>query len=233
MSVQSPVRVYYPTSDGKPMAETDLHRDDMNYLIEALKEFFRDDSQVYVTGNILLYYEEGNPQRCVSPDVMVVKGIEKRRRDNYLLWEEGKGPDVVIEVTSKKTRKQDREKKYDLYEQVLQVKEYFQYDPRQEWIKEGIRGHRLIEGTYEPIERLPSGRWWSAELGVELALEGGQVHVYDPVTERKLLRREEMESALREAEIRAAEEAAARRQVEAELERLRAELVRRRTEPRE
>ena len=45
----------YPTSDGEPMGETDLHRDMMVNLIEALRNYYRNDSQVYVSGNILLY----------------------------------------------------------------------------------------------------------------------------------------------------------------------------------
>jgi Uma2 family endonuclease len=94
----------YPTSDGRPMAETDLHRDLMVDLIETLKNWFAADPQTYVSGNILLFYEPGNKRRHVSPDVLVVRGIAKLRRDNYLVWEEGKAPDLVIEVTSKTTR---------------------------------------------------------------------------------------------------------------------------------
>ena len=64
----------YPTSDGRPMAETDLHRDVMFDLIETLKERFAADPLTYVSGNILLFYEPGNKRRHVSPDVLVVLG---------------------------------------------------------------------------------------------------------------------------------------------------------------
>ena len=67
--------IYYPESDGEPMAETDTHRKQMVYLIEALDDYFRDDPQVYVAGNLLLYYEEGDPRQVVAPDVFVVKGV--------------------------------------------------------------------------------------------------------------------------------------------------------------
>jgi hypothetical protein len=46
----------YPTTDGKPMAETDQHRDQMVALIETLKAFYHDEPRVYVTGNMLLFY---------------------------------------------------------------------------------------------------------------------------------------------------------------------------------
>jgi Uma2 family endonuclease len=196
MSVQTLVRVRYPTSDGKPMAETPLHRQDMNYLIEALQELFPDELFIDVTGNILLYYEEGNPKRCVSPDVMLTTGIQKRARDVYLLWEEGKGPDLVIEVTSRSTRSKDMGKKKGLYEQVLKVQEYVLYDPRQEWIKEGLRAYRLVEGTYEPVEVSELGRWQCEVVPVELRLEDGRIRVVDPRTGRKVLRREELQTEL-------------------------------------
>src|SRR6516225_10037359 len=86
----------YPTSDGKPMAETDHHRKLMTDLIQTLDRYYADDPNVYVSGNLLLFYEPGNRRRHISPDVLVVKGIAKHDRPNYLLWEERKGPDVVI-----------------------------------------------------------------------------------------------------------------------------------------
>src|SRR5262245_26150699 len=85
--------VDYPTSDGKPMAETDLHRRRMADSIDSLDDYFANEPQVYVSGNLLLYYERGNRRKHVSPDVFVVRGVPKLPlRDHYLLWEEGKGP---------------------------------------------------------------------------------------------------------------------------------------------
>ena len=108
--------VEYPTSDGKPMAETDVHRKDMVDLIATLEDYFAADPKVYVSGNLLLFYEEGNKRKHVAPDVLVVRGVPKLPfRKYYLLWEEGRGPDLVIELTSKTTRKEDREKKLVLY----------------------------------------------------------------------------------------------------------------------
>lgn len=59
--------VEYPSSDGKPMAESDLHRDEMFYVIQALQEHFRDAEDVYVSGNLLLYYVEGEPRFASLP----------------------------------------------------------------------------------------------------------------------------------------------------------------------
>src|SRR5205085_7440935 len=83
----------YPTSDGRPIAETDFHRDAIVELIATLRDWFAEDEMTYVSGNILLFYEKGNKRRHVSPDVLVVHGAPKGDRDNYLIWEEGKAPD--------------------------------------------------------------------------------------------------------------------------------------------
>src|SRR5262249_13049415 len=127
-STATPWKNGYPTSDGKPMAETDWHRDLMNALIETLKLWYAAQPRVYVSCNLLLFYEEGNRRRHVSPHVFVVKGIAKHDRPNYLLWEERKGPDVVIELTSSSTRREDMKDKYRLYQETLRVKEYFLFD---------------------------------------------------------------------------------------------------------
>jgi len=103
--------VYYPEWDGKPMAETELHRDLMIDLIEGLKAFFSDAPDVHVSGNLLLYYEEGDPRKRVAPDILVVRGVGKHPRRVYKLWEEGKAPDVVFEISSKATLLQDTQRK--------------------------------------------------------------------------------------------------------------------------
>src|SRR5690242_11794024 len=91
----------YPISDGKPMAESDKHADLMTYVKDALRAFFADRPEVYVSGNNFLYYEQGNPRAVVSPDCYVAFGVGMRQRDTYMVWKEGgKLPDVVIEITS-------------------------------------------------------------------------------------------------------------------------------------
>src|SRR5579883_2923645 len=103
----------YPSSDGEPMGETDKHARLTMYLLMALELFFRNRPDAYVAGDNFLYWEQGNPKQVVSPDCYVVFGVEKRLRDTYLAWREGgKLPNVVIEVTSKKTKSVDTKKKF-------------------------------------------------------------------------------------------------------------------------
>jgi len=198
---------YYPESDGEPMAETDTHRNLMIYLIEALTDRYRDDPQVYVAGNLFLYYAEGDPTSAIAPDVFVVFGIPRGNRRVYKVWEEGKGPDVVIELTSKGTMWKDRGAKKGIYE-ALGVTEYFLYDPLQEYLSPLLQGYRLTGDGYRRIEEQSVV---SDVLGLELRDEEGFLRLYDLETGEKLLTPLEAQ--------------AARRQAEAELERLRAELA--------
>ena len=114
-------QVHYPESDGKPMGETDEHRDAMVRHIQILQEYYR-EQQVYVSGDLLVYYEEGDPSKYVVPNAFVIKGVSPNRRRTYKIWLEGKGPDVVIETTSCKTRRKDTTTKPELYAR-LGVKE--------------------------------------------------------------------------------------------------------------
>ena len=191
-----PRRVHYPESDGKPMGETDLHRDLMTDLIFALKWFLR-STQAYVAGNLFIYYEEGNPRAAVAPDVFVVLGVEQRRRRIFQTWREGgRAPDVVIEITSKKTRKDDRERKPAIYA-ALGVREYFIFDPHGEYLEPPLQGYRLVQGAYE---RMTSDPLRSAVLNLELRQEDGMLRLYDPQTGERLPTSDEEAQARRAAE---------------------------------
>jgi Uma2 family endonuclease len=166
-------QVYYPESDGKPMGETDEHRQEMVRQIEVLGDYFR-GQKVYVSGNLLMYYVEGEPRKCVAPDAFVAKGISPRPRRTYKLWVEGKAPDVVIETTSRKTRRKETIDKPQVYAE-LGVKEYFLFDPHEEYLEPPLQGHRLVGEGYERIAPHADGSLESRELGLRLEIEDGQL----------------------------------------------------------
>ena len=219
-------RIKYPTSDGRPMGETDLHRQDMFDLIESLKLFYA-GQRVYVSGNLLICYKPASKRKHVAPDVFVVKGIDTHPRDNYILWEEDKGPDVVIEVSSESTREEDLDDKYELYRDVLKVPEYFLFDPRSEFLKPPLQGYRLIDGRYVRIEPV-NGRLPSEELGLHLEQDGGELRLWNPQTGKWIPTldeaREHAEQARKQEEQARIQEEQARIRAEAEVERLKKEL---------
>jgi Uma2 family endonuclease len=189
-------RVSYPESDGKPLGETDLHRDLMTDLIFTLKWFLA-NLRVYVAGNLFIYFEEGNPKAVVAPDVFVILGVQQRRRRTYKAWEEaGRVPDVVIELTSKKTRQVDQTVKPALYAR-LGIREYFLFDPFGEYLRPRLQGYRLVEGVYQPIKDYPPR---SDVLGLELREEDNMLRLYNPATGERLPTAEEVELARRAAE---------------------------------
>lgn len=216
----------YPTSDGRPMAETDLHRKLMQTVIETLEGWFAADPDVYVSGNLLLFYEKGDKRRHVAPDVFVVHGVRKGLRPNYLMWEE-KTPDVVIELTSKTTRKEDSDKKWKLYEGKLRVKEYFLFDPTEDYLRPSLQGFRRVRGKFRAIDAV-AGRLSSELLRLHLERDGDQLRLWNPETGTRIptpterLAHEAAKAAQEAA--RASQEAARADHAEAEVERLRQQL---------
>ena len=238
--------VIYPESDGEPMAETDIHRKLMTDFIEMLENHFRSRPDVYVSGNLLLYYEEGNPKASVAPDVFVVFGIERKQRRTYRLWEEGKGPDFVLELVSKNTYRNDLGDKKDLYASVLSVKEYYLYDPDGQYLPSPLLGYRLEEdGAYSPIQPVEvmslraqrSNLLPSFVLGLELGIRDDELKLYNPLTKDWVLKPVEQaeakvqqaEAKVQQAEAKAQQESLARRQAEARAQQAEAELARLRT----
>ena len=210
-AVPDPSVVEYPTSDGKPLAESDLHFDRITYAAHALKIRYADTPDVYVGANMLVYDEPGNPRRHLAPDVFVVFGVPNRRRDLFKIWEE-KPPSFVLEITSKTTRHEDMRTKRHRYA-AWGVDEYFLYDPRAEYLAPPLQGFALREGTYQPmpLTRFPNTQrgYVSNVLAIHLWLKGSELRLFDPATGRELRTHEEAERAVAEAE-RTAQDAKAR-----------------------
>jgi hypothetical protein len=169
-----------------------------------------------VSGNLLVYFQEGDPRKCVAPDTFVVKNCRPRRRRIFKIWEEKRTPNFALETTSKKTRREDRGPKKEIYAK-LGVKEYFLYDPFGEWLKPPLQGFRLVDGDYQSIEADADGGVVSRELGVRFVLENGNLAMFDTATGERLLSQEEW----RQRETQRADDAEQRaRALEQELARL-------------
>lgn len=236
-----PTQIEYPDEDGKPMAEGDIQRKYLTYCTEALAIYFKNRSDIYVAGNLFIYYEEGNPASVVAPDVFVIIGISSENRRSYKTWENhDKAPDFVLEITSKTTRSQDQGAKKGTYA-FLGVREYFQYDPTDDYLNPPLQGLRLSEGNYLPLPLTTTEGTLSLQssiLGLDLQVEDGALRFYDPVTHQKLLAHDELDQALQQAEQarqaaeqarqaaeqRANQEVAARQAIESRLAELEAQI---------
>ncbi|MEB3218177.1 MAG: Uma2 family endonuclease [Nostocales cyanobacterium 94392] len=181
--------IFYPSSDGEPVAETYTHLYALLTTLEVLRQYLQ-GQQATVLANQFLYYAQGFPKLRIAPDVMVIFDVEPGGRDNYKIWEEGKVPSVVFEITSKGTQNQDTEYKKTLYEQ-LEVQEYWLFDPKGEWIQEKLRGYRLRGESYELITDSRS-----EPLQLRLAIEDELIGFYREDTGDKLLIPDELATKL-------------------------------------
>jgi Uma2 family endonuclease len=190
----------YPDSDGEPMAETGVHVLAMIALIGALRMYFTQRRDMYIIGNIFLYYEKGRPQSCKSPDVMVVKGVSSTpQRRSFKTWVEGTAPAVIFEITSKGTADEDVENKRELYER-LGVNEYFLFDPLHEYLDQQVMGFRLADGKYEPLAPMDDGGVLSVELGMRLVPEGELLALFEARTGKRVPAPDDLGPLLEEAE---------------------------------
>ena len=216
----------YPESDGKPMAETERHFRELIKNMSRIETHFAHLPDTYVMGDMMMYYEEGNPRKFISPDIFVAFGIGKKERRIYKIWEEGKPPDFVLEFASKGTYRNDLTRKVQLYASIG-IPEYFLYDVDRRYLPTPLMGFRLVDGDYVEISPLPNGGIPSEALGLEFHLLDDTFGIYDPKTQKWLkTAAEDAEERAEDAEIRANQEIDARHEAETEVARLQAELER-------
>lgn len=193
--------IEYPSSDGKPMAETDDHRQAMVDLIARLTAHFAGRQDVYVSGNLLVYYEQGNVNRHLAPDCFVVFGVPNHNRDTFRTWDEGTVPSVVFEITSKTTRREDTRLKRAVYQDVWEVDEYFLFDPLEDYLDPSLQGFRRVRGAFQPIRPAKDGSLTSRRLGLTFSRDGARLSLRDPVTGETIRTNEERRAERAEAEL--------------------------------
>jgi Uma2 family endonuclease len=224
-----------PSEDGIPL-ETNWHRIQMNLLIDSLHWLWRDRRDYFAGGNMFVYFslQQAKNRDYRGPDFFVVKDTDGTlNRNSWVLWNEGgRYPDVIVELASPSTIKEDLGTKKNLYEQVFRTPDYFCYDPD----SGRLRGWELTRNGYKELTPDGQGRMHSRELGVRLGTwQGEYQRVTDiwlrfytddgqlvPTSHEAEAQRAENEAQRAEAEAQRAEAEAQRAEAaEAELKRLR------------
>ena len=191
--------IVYPDTDGTPMAESDSARDYLTYSVEALQLYFQERDNIYVSGNLFIYYQQGTPSAVIAPDVFVIFGVEKKPRMSYKVWQENNQlPQFILEITSKTTQIQDEEDKPLKYAR-LGVREYFQYDPTGDYLNPQLKGYTLVEGKYQGKVLEQGFKIVSEVLGLELHLLDKKLRFFDPKTQKYLTSYQEIELASQQA----------------------------------
>ncbi len=164
--------------DGIPM-ETHRHKLQMDLLTIPLHNWLvANQQQGFVGGNMFVYFSplQVRNQDYRGPDVFVALDVSRDDRKSWVVWEEGKAPDVVIELLSTSTAQQDKTVKKRIYQQQLRIPEYFWYDP---FNPEDFAGFSLERGLYQPIPFDSQHRLVSQQLGLHLVRWQGQYMAAD------------------------------------------------------
>ena len=232
--------VEYPYSDGKAMAESPRHGDAMLYALATLRNRFADAARVQVGANMNLFYEEGDLDKKLAPDLFVVRGLAALPDTSYKVWEAGRPPDFVLEVASPSNQERDSGLKRAEYAS-MGVAEYWRFSPSGTLVGtrrsgERLEGSALVGLGYEALESRADGSIRSGVLGLDVRIDNrrGLEHLLrlrDPETGEDLLTFRESEQGRLEAERERAQaeralraEARARQAAEAENARLKARI---------
>ncbi len=235
---ESPVRQsLLPLPDPPPRHPDEMTTVDQLHepgLTHSLSQFLGNPDTTLVTGERYIIQEPGAPaSQRRAPDLLVAFGVDPvayRRRNAYVISEQGKPPDFVLEVASPSTGNTDVGAKRNDYEGFL-IQEYWRFDETGEHHGTRLAGDRLVEGRYEPIDiaELSGGelQGYSAVLNLYLRWENGKIGLYDPATGEHIPTYESERAARLQAEAQVEREREARMLAEARIRELESELRRR------
>ena len=168
----------------EPPLETYLHLQQMLLLIKCLDWWWRERDDYFATGNLTVYYspKQKKSEDFRGPDFFVVLDTERKPRKSWVVWEEdGKYPNVIVELLSSSTAKTDKGLKKRIYQDTFRTPEYFWFDPESLELK----GFELMRGIYEEIQPDEQGWLWSEQLGLYLGIQEKQIRFF--TRERQLV----------------------------------------------
>ncbi|NDJ20777.1 Uma2 family endonuclease [Nostoc sp. B(2019)] len=200
--LETPEDVIFPPGDlysDEPPLESDLHRLQMTLLIQCLEWLWRNRNDFYASGNITIYYSprQRKSEYFRGPDFFVVLGTEHQPRKSWVVWEEdGKYPNVIIELLSDSTVATDKGLKKQIYQDTFRTPEYFWFDPN----NLEFAGFVLLAGKYQPLEPNPQGWLWSQQLELYLGVYQQNLRFFTPEGELVLTPEEVAQQETQRAE---------------------------------
>lgn len=174
--------VTFPPSDlesDEPPLETELHLRQIMLLLQCLEAWWRDRQDFYACGNLTVYYSprQRKSEQFRGPDFFVVLGTERKPRKSWVVWEEnGKYPNVIVEILSRATADTDRGLKKQIYQDIFRTPEYFWFDPEHLEFK----GFQLVGGVYQELQPNAEGCLWSKQLELSLGVHDSKLRLFSP-----------------------------------------------------
>lgn len=204
--------VIFPPGDilsDEPPLESDLHRDQIDLLIRILKLWWRERQDFYASGNLTIYYSHNQKKSEYfrSPDFFVVLGTQKKDRKSWVVWQEdGKYPNLIVEILSSSTTAVDKGLKKQVYQDTFRTPDYFWFHP----VTMEFQGFHLVDGKYQEIQPTTDGRLWSQQLELYLGVYEGKLRFFttenqlilssEELAEKERLRAEQAEERAQQAE---------------------------------
>ncbi len=193
-SSRSEEEIIYPEQREDDMGETSIHINLIADFLKILRLFFKEREDVFLSGNMNLYYDEGNPNKWYAPDLLVAFGVPNHERSSYQVWKEKVFPQVIIEIASERTWKTDVSEKLEIYS-VLGAEEYYILDPTFNYLPAPMlafhrQGERLLA---VPVN---SEKIFSPRLGLEIVRAENTFRLFNPQVNEFLRTLEEAESEL-------------------------------------
>ncbi|MEO1431094.1 MAG: Uma2 family endonuclease [Cyanobacteria bacterium J06633_8] len=225
--LETPVNVIFPPGDlysDEPPLESDLHLRQMILLIQCLELFWQNRNDFYVAGNLTIYYSDRQlkSEKFRGPDFFAVLGTERKPRKSWVVWEEdGKYPNMIVEILSDSTAATDRDLKKKIYQDTFRTPDYFWFDP----VSLEFNGFHLVDGEYQALEPNPQGWLWSQQLGLFIGVYEEKLRYFTPEGElipspeelaQQESQRAEQEAQRAEQEAQRAEQEAQRAEQEAQ-----------------
>ncbi|WP_414578342.1 Uma2 family endonuclease [Anabaena sp. CCY 9402-a] len=161
----------------EPEMETSLHYMQLLLLVTCLEWLWRDQNDYFIGANLTIYFsrQQLRNRDFRGPDFFLVKDTEKRPRNSWVVWEEdGRYPDLIIELLSESTADIDRNLKKSLYENRFHTPEYFWFSPE----NLEFAGFELIGNRYQEILADERGWRWSEVLGLYLGVENSKLRYF-------------------------------------------------------
>ncbi len=203
-----------PYEDGVPVEST-KHALQRDLCARPLSRHLGTAGDYYIGTDQALYYSLLQARRTDfrAPDFMIMLDVERRLRKSWLVWQEdGRVPDVIIELLSASTAAMDKGEKLRAYEQLVRVPEYFLFDPDSGELLGYRLGLSAGRVAYQPIAQNAAGRLPCERLGLDLGLWEGDYEGYRTFWLRWFTKEGTLLPTSQEAE---AAEQAARQQAEA------------------
>lgn len=161
----------------EPEMESSLHYMQLLLLVTCLEWAWQERDDFFIGANLTIYYsrQQLKNRDFRGPDLFLVKNTTREPRNSWVVWEEdGRYPDLIIELLSNSTANVDRTTKLDLYAERFHTPEYFYFSP--ETLE--FTGFKLDFNKYRPIQPNEQSWLWSEALGFFLGISDRQLRYF-------------------------------------------------------